>query len=45
MILLQKGRGEYKVIGIVEVIWNMTTTIINTRLRVVISCHDDLHEF
>ena len=45
MILLPKGKGEYRGIGLVEVICKMITTMINNRLRMDISLHDVLHAF
>ena len=45
MILLLKGRGGYRGVGLVEVIWKMITTIINTRLGVAISLHDAMYGF
>ena len=44
-ILLLKGYGYYRGILLVEVIGNMTTTIINNQLRTSIYLHDDLHMF
>ena len=38
-----KGTGDYRVIGMVEVIWKITSIIINNRLRAAIYLHDDLH--
>ena len=43
MILLPKGKGEYRRIRLVEVIWKMISTIINSRLRMFILIHDSLH--
>ena len=43
MILLPKGKGEYRGISLVEVIWKMISTIINIRLRMFILIHDSLH--
>ena len=45
MILLPKGRGEYRGIGLVEVRWKSITSIINTCLRVETSLHDTVHGF
>ena len=33
MTLLEKGQGDYRGIGMVEMIYNMIATIINNRLR------------
>ena len=43
IILLPKGKGEYRGIGLVEVIWKMITTIIHNRLWTAIYLHDALH--
>ena len=43
MILILKGRGGYRSIGLVEVICKTINSIINTRIRVSVSIHDDLH--
>ena len=45
MIILPKGKGEYRGIGLVEVIWKMITTIIKNHLRTAIYLHDDLNGF
>ena len=45
MILFLKGKGEYRTIGLLEVIWNMITTIINNRLGMDIYIHDALYRF
>ena len=45
MIILQKGKGGYRSIGLVEATWKIITTIINSRLRAAISLHDSLHGF
>ena len=38
-------QGEYRVIGLAEMILKMSTTIINNQLRATISLHDALHGF
>ena len=45
MILLPKGQGGYRGIGLVEVIWKKISSIINTHLRVAVSLHYTLHGF
>ena len=43
MILLLKGQGEYGRIGLVDVIWKIIASIINTRLRFYVSLHNALN--
>ena len=45
MILLSKGKMEYRGIGLVEVIWKMITIILKNHLRMDIYLHDDLYGF
>ena len=45
MILPPKGKGDCWGIGMVEVIFKMITTIINTLLRTAISLHDAMYGF
>ena len=45
MVLLSKEGGDYRVIGLVGVIWNICFSIINNRLHYSISRHDYLHNF
>jgi hypothetical protein len=45
MILLPKGDGDYRGIGLVEVIWKLIAAIINERLKGSIDFHDALHGF
>ena len=45
VILILKGRGEYCVIGLVGVIWNVIFIIIDRRLVEYIEFHDVLHMF
>jgi exonuclease III len=45
MILLPKGDGDYRGIGLVEVIWKLIAAIINERLKESIDFHDALHGF
>ena len=44
VILLPKGGGAYRGIGLCEIIWKVASSIINTRLR-AITFHDTLHGF
>ena len=43
VVLIPKGGGEYRGIGIVEVVWKVVTVILNHQLTVSITCHDFLH--
>ena len=45
MVLISKGSGEYRCIGLVETIWKVCTSIVNSRLRSSIVIHDVLHGF
>ena len=45
MVLIQKGRKEYRVIGLVEVMWKVVTAILHCLLTTAITYHDALHGF
>ena len=45
MVLIPKGGGEYRVIGLVETIYKVCTSIVNSRLQSSIVIHDLLHSF
>ena len=45
MVLIQKGKRKYIGIGLVETIWKVCTSIVNSRLRSFIVLHDFLHSF
>ena len=45
MVLIQNGKGEYRGIGLVETIWNVCTSTVNSRLQSSIVLHDVLHGF
>jgi hypothetical protein len=45
MVLLPKGGGDFRGIGLVEVIWKVVAIIINERFKSTISFHDTLHGF
>ena len=45
MVLIPKGGGGYSGIGLVEVIWKVRMSIVNSRLRSTIVLHDALHGF
>ena len=44
MVLIPKGKGEFRGIGLVEVIWKLLTLILHRRLT-TIELHDVLHGF
>ena len=43
MVLIPKGGGEYRGIGLVETIWKVCTSIVNNHFRRFIVIHDVLH--
>ena len=43
VVLIPKRRGEYRVIGLVDLVWKVAMMTINRRLRTAISFHDVLH--
>ena len=43
--LITKVNTDTQVIGLLELLWKVTKTIINTRLRVSVRLHDVLHGF
>ena len=45
MVLIPKGKGEFRGIGQVEVIWKLLTIILHRRLTTGIKLHDVLHGF
>ena len=45
MVLITNSGGEYRGIGIVETIWKVCMSIINSRIRSYIVLHDVLHGF
>ena len=45
MVLIPKGRNEYKGIGLVEVMWKFVAAILHCRLMTAITYHDFLHCF
>ena len=45
VVLIPKGVGYYRVIGIMEVIWKSVVVILNRRFTAVITCPDFLHGF
>ena len=45
VVLIPKGKKEYKGIGLVEVMWKVVLEILNRRLTASITFHDFLHSF
>ena len=45
MVLIPKGEKDYRVIGLVEVMWKVVAEILNLRLTASITFHDFLHGF
>ena len=45
VVLIPKGRKEYRGIGLVEVMWKVVAAILHRRLTTAISYHDFLHGF
>jgi len=45
MVLLPKGSGGYRGIGLLEVCWKLLTSILDARLKAAIPFHDSLHGF
>ena len=45
VVLIPKGRKEYRGIGLVEVMWKVVAEILHRRLTTAITYHDFLHGF
>ena len=45
MVLIQKGKGEYRGIGLVEVLWKVCSVVVSCRLEKSVVLHDTLHGF
>ena len=45
VVLIPKGKGDYRGIGLVEVMWKVVVVILNRRLTSSITFHDVLHGF
>ena len=45
VVLIPKGEGDYRGIGIVEVMWKVVAVILNGRFTSSITFHDVLHGF
>ena len=45
IVLIPKGQGEYRGIGLVDTIWKVCTSIVISRLKSSIVLHDVVHGF
>ena len=45
MVLLPKGNGDYRGIGLLEISWKVIESIINQRIASKVTFHDALHGF
>ena len=45
VVLIPKGKKDYRGIGLVEVMWKVVAEILNRRLTASITFHDFLHGF
>ena len=45
MVLILKGKGWYRGIGLVKVMWNVCVVVVNCRLKGIVVLHDALHGF
>ena len=45
MVLLPKWKGGYRGIGLVEVLWNMCSVVVNCQLKISVVFRDALHGF
>ena len=45
MVLIPKGRGEYRCIGLVEVMWKVCSVVVNFRLKRSFVLHNAFHGF
>ena len=45
VVLIPKGRKEYRGIGLLEVMWKVMAAILHRRLTTAITYHDFLHGF
>ena len=45
VVLIPKGKGDYRGIGLVEVMWKVVAVILNRCLTSSITFHDVLHGF
>ena len=45
VVLIPKGKKEYRGLGLLEVMWKVVAEILNRRLTASITYHDFLHGF
>ena len=45
VVLIPKGKKDYRGVGLVEVTWKVVTVILHRRLTTAITFHDALHGF
>ena len=45
MVVVPKGKKDYRGIGLLEVMWKVVASILNLRLTASITYHDFLHGF
>ena len=45
VVLIPKGGGDYRGIGLVEVVWKVVTLILNSQFTTSITLHNVLHGF
>ena len=45
VVLIPKGKGDYRGIGLMEVMWKVVAVILNRRFTYSITYHDALHGF
>ena len=45
LVLISKWGGEYRIIGLVEVVWKVVTVILNRRFTASIDFYDVLNGF
>ena len=45
VVLLPKGNGDYRGIGLLEISWKVIESIINRRIACKVTFHDALHGF
>ena len=45
VVLIPKGKKDYRGIGLVEVVWEVVAAILNRRFTSSITYHDALHGF
>ena len=45
VVLILKGGGDYRGIGLVEMVWKAVAVILNCRFTASITYHDSLHGF